>query len=284
MKNSLSILIGTLLITGMSAAWSGELYRVDVSTTLTVRAEPSSSGKSVGNLSANAKVEVQDWVGNTVTIGGRSGKWAEIAYNNGSAYVFGGFLKAAGSGSNANAGNTNPHAKILATLQEKYPDYYANGLFLVDESDQRMYWYKDDELVRSYSISTSAKGLGQDAEGETTPSGAHRISTKIGRNAPRGTIFEKLANTGKIAKIYTKPEYSQTALVLTRIMRLDGLEPGKNKGGRVDTFNRMIYFHGTNKEGNLGKKASHGCIRMKNDEIMDLFNRVSVDTLVYIQK
>jgi lipoprotein-anchoring transpeptidase ErfK/SrfK len=66
-------------------------------------------------------------------------------------------------------------------------------------------------------------------------------------------------------------------------LRLDGLEPGKNKGGSVDTFNRAIYFHGTNKEGNLGKRASHGCIRMKNDEVIELFSQVPVDTLVYIQ-
>ena len=154
---------------------------------------------------------------------------------------------------------------------------------MVDDSEQRMYWYKNDKLVQKFTISTAANGLGNKPESNTTPAGAHRISTKIGKNAARGAVFDKLQNTGEIAKIYTKPNYSATALVLSRILRLDGLEPGKNKGGSVDTFNRAIYFHGTNKEGNLGKRASHGCIRMKNDEVIELFGQVSVDTLVYIQ-
>lgn len=175
------------------------------------------------------------------------------------------------------------HSVILGRLQAQYPDYYANGVFLVDDSDQQMYWYYNGKLVRNYLISTAAKGLGSVAESEKTPPGVHRIAAKIGRKAKRGAIFEKLQDTGKVAKIYTKPQYGVKALVTSRILRLDGLEPGKNKGGRVDTFNRAIYFHGTNKEGNLGKRASHGCIRMNNDEIMELFDYAVVDTLVYIQ-
>lgn len=175
------------------------------------------------------------------------------------------------------------HTAVLAQLHEKYPAYYASGVFLVDESEQRMYWYADGDLVRSYVISTAANGLGAQAESNKTPPGAHRIISKIGKNAKRGAVFDKLQNTGRVAKIYTRPQYGVTALVLSRILRLEGLEPGKNKDGNVDTFNRAIYFHGTNKEGNLGKRASHGCIRMNNDEIIDLFGQISVDTLVYIQ-
>jgi lipoprotein-anchoring transpeptidase ErfK/SrfK len=175
------------------------------------------------------------------------------------------------------------HTATLAKLQAQYPDYYANGVFLVDASEQQMYWYYDGELIRSYTISTAAKGLGSQAESNQTPAGAHRIATKIGRNAKRGMIFEHLAQTGTVAKIYTKPQYQTKALVTSRILRLDGLERGKNKGGNVDTFNRSIYFHGTNKEGNLGTAASHGCIRMNNDEIIELFDQIGVDTLVYIQ-
>lgn len=175
------------------------------------------------------------------------------------------------------------HSQILGELQATYPNYYANGLLLVDDSEQRMYWYEGDQLLQTFRISTAAKGLGERSGSEKTPRGAHRISTKIGKTAKRGAIFEKLTNTGRIAKIYTDPAPGVTALVTSRILRLDGLEPGKNKGGRVDTFSRAIYFHGTNKEGNLGKRASHGCIRMSNDEIIGLFPHVPVDTLVYIQ-
>ena len=261
-----------------SSAWAGDVYWVDVSTSLTVRTSPAATSVAVGSLPRKAEVEVLRFVGNTQTVGGRSGRWAEIQAGGINGYVFGGFLKA-----QTEASTSPDHSAILQRLQAQYPAYYANGLFLVDNSEQRMYWYANDKLVRSYRISTAAKGLGSKAESNQTPAGAHRIASKIGRNAPRGMIFEHLASTGKIAKIYTQPQYGATALVTSRILRLDGLEPGKNKGGNVDTFNRAIYFHGTNKEGNLGKNASHGCIRMNNNEIIALFDQVGTDTLVYIQ-
>lgn len=175
------------------------------------------------------------------------------------------------------------HVAVLAELQTKYPAYYANGVLLIDDSEQRLYWYKSGALIRSYAVSTAAKGLGNLAGSQKTPIGSHQVISKVGGSAKRGTIFDKLRNTGRIAKIYTSPNYSATALVTSRVLRLDGLEPGKNKGGRVDTANRAIYVHGTNKEGNLGTRASHGCIRMNNNEIIDLFGKVSVGTLVYIQ-
>ncbi|WGZ91391.1 MAG: L,D-transpeptidase family protein [Candidatus Thiocaldithrix dubininis] len=288
-----------LSLGSITNALAGDLYEVNVSTTLMVRAKPDSNASSLGTLKRGAEVEVNQLVGNNQTIGGVKGRWAEIDYKQQTGYVFTGFLKPINTNTNAATDNdatsstTKPantatpgkakHANLLAELAEKYPSYYANGVFVVDDSEQRMYWYKNDKLVQKFTISTAANGLGNKPESNTTPAGAHRISTKIGKNAARGAVFDKLQNTGEIAKIYTKPNYSATALVLSRILRLDGLEPGKNKGGSVDTFNRAIYFHGTNKEGNLGKRASHGCIRMKNDEVIELFGQVSVDTLVYIQ-
>lgn len=288
-----------LSLGSITNALAGDLYEVNVSTTLMVRAKPDSNASSLGTLKRGAEVEVNQLVGNNQTIGGVKGRWAEIDYKQQTGYVFTGFLKPINTNTNAATDNDTPssttkpantatpgkakHAKLLAELAEKYPSYYANGVFVVDDSEQRMYWYKNDKLVQKFTISTAANGLGNKPESNTTPAGAHRISTKIGKNAARGAVFDKLQNTGEIAKIYTKPNYSVTALVLSRILRLDGLEPGKNKGGSVDTFNRAIYFHGTNKEGNLGKRASHGCIRMKNDEVIELFGQVSVDTLVYIQ-
>lgn len=288
-----------LSLGSITNALAGDLYEVNVSTTLMVRAKPDNNASSLGTLKRGAEVEVNQLVGNNQTIGGVKGRWAEIDYKQQTGYVFTGFLKPINTNTNAATDNDTPssttkpantatpgkakHAKLLAELAEKYPSYYANGVFVVDDSEQRMYWYKNDKLVQKFTISTAANGLGNKPESNTTPAGAHRISTKIGKNAARGAVFDKLQNTGEIAKIYTKPNYSATALVLSRILRLDGLEPGKNKGGSVDTFNRAIYFHGTNKEGNLGKRASHGCIRMKNDEVIELFGQVSVDTLVYIQ-
>ena len=300
MKKIIATTFCTILSLGsVASALAGDLYTVNVSTTLTVRAEPDSNANSLGTLKRGTEVEVNQLMGNSQIIGGVKGRWAEIDYKQQTGYVFSGFLKPVTTNTGANVENDTPtnttkptntatpgkakHAKLLADLAEKYPSYYANGVFVVDDSEQRMYWYKNDKLVQKFTISTAANGLGNKPDSNTTPAGAHRISTKIGKNAPRGTIFDKLQNTGEIAKIYTKPNYSETALVLSRILRLDGLESGKNKGGSVDTFNRAIYFHGTNKEGNLGKRASHGCIRMKNDEVIELFNQVPVDTLVYIQ-
>ena len=299
MKKIIATTFCILSLGSVASAFAGDLYTVNVSTTLTVRAEPDSNASSLGTLKRDTEVDVNQLVGNSQTIGGVKGRWAEIDYKQQTGYVFSGFLKPVTTNTSANVDNETPtntskpantatpgkakHANLLADLAEKYPSYYANGVFVVDDSEQRMYWYKNDKLVQKFTISTAANGLGNKPESNTTPAGAHRISTKIGKNAPRGTVFDKLQNTGEIAKIYTKPNYSVTALVLSRILRLDGLESGKNKGGSVDTFNRAIYFHGTNKEGNLGKRASHGCIRMKNDEVIELFNQVPVDTLVYIQ-
>ena len=266
-----------------------DFYRVDVTTVLSVRAEPTAAANVIGTLARNTQVDVFDFVGSPLTLSNRQGRWAEIRYADKPAYVFGGFLKPVASNNRAAAEpepvtTTGKHDAVLARLQDQYPDYYAKGVLLVDDSEQRMYWYRDDALRQTYRISTAAKGLGNQADSEKTPSGAHYIRVKLGGTAKRGAIFEKLTNTGAIATIYTKPVSGQiSALVTSRIMRLEGLEPGKNKGGSVDTFNRMIYFHGTNKEGNLGKHASHGCIRMNNDQIIDLYKQVPEGTLVYIQ-
>ena len=96
------------------------------------------------------------------------------------------------------------------------------------------------------------------------------------------TIFRSRANTGKVAKILTEPIDVEEDLVLTRILWLEGLEPGVNRGPGIDSKSRYIYIHGTNEEGLIGTPASHGCLRMKNDDVIDLFDRVPVGTEVWI--
>ena len=116
-----------------------------------------------------------------------------------------------------------------------------------------------------------------------TPLGVHRISEKIGDNAPTGTIFRARKNTKRIAKILTKrDEKSKYDNITTRIMWLSGMEKGINQGGKVDSHSRYIYIHGTDEEGRLGKPASHGCIRMSNKSVIDLFDQVPVGTIVDI--
>lgn len=259
------------------------LYWADVSTTLTVRAQPSTQGAVIGALRAKEQVRVMADASELMTIGGRQGRWVEISYQGQKAYVFDGFLKPVSNGGAVPEQPAVSHADTLAKLKAVYPGYYANGVFIIDVSDQRLYVYRDGALVGQHLVSTAAKGTGNVANSQKTPLGVHRIRTKIGGGKPRGTIFEKMQSTGRVAHIYTGPS-NATALVTSRIMRLDGLEPGINQGGNVDTFNRAIYIHGTNKEGYLGRPASHGCIRMANDEVIALYDQTSVDTLVLVQK
>lgn len=133
--------------------------------------------------------------------------------------------------------------------------------------DQMLYVHLGDEIKNSYKISTSKYGIGNKAGSNKTPLGLHRIVSKIGRNACLGAIFKRRRNTGKIARI----NKDGGDLITTRILRLGGLEKGINKGKGIDSFQRCIYIHGTPQENLIGKPASHGCIRMKNRDIEELF-------------
>ena len=113
-----------------------------------------------------------------------------------------------------------------------------------------------------------------------TPTGLHSVSSMLGRGLPAGTLFKNRRPTGKVIK---KIPHSNSDYITSRILRLNGLEDGKNKGGDVDSYNRYIYIHGTHEEGLIGKKASHGCIRMFNNDVIDLFERVQEGTYVLIK-
>ncbi len=111
----------------------------------------------------------------------------------------------------------------------------------------------------------------------------HIVKKKYGANAKIGTIFKARANTGRIAKILTEVgKRSNADNVTTRILWLSGLEKGKNKGGNVDSYRRYIYIHGTDEEGRLGAPASHGCIRMNNQDVINFYQNIPVGTLVVI--
>jgi len=154
---------------------------------------------------------------------------------------------------------------------------------VIQISRQRLSLFKNNRFIKSYPVSTSKYGIGNQFGSNKTPLGLHRIISKIGRNAPSGAIFKKRRNTSKIFKVYKKKEKA-VDLITTRILRLEGLEPGINKGEGIDSFKRCIYIHGTPDEGLIGKPASHGCIRMKNRDIVGLFDLVKRDTLVKIER
>ncbi|MEZ5536585.1 MAG: L,D-transpeptidase [Thiolinea sp.] len=172
---------------------------------------------------------------------------------------------------------------LLRSLAERFPEYSTDQVILIDATIQRLMLIEYGQVVDSWIISTAEAGLGSRKGSNQTPLGVHRIKKRFGDGAAPGTVFKARRNTGRIAKILTEPgARSREDNVTTRILWLDGLEPGRNKGGNVDSFGRYIYIHGTDEEGRLGQPASHGCIRMRNLDVIDLYNRVGLDTLVVI--
>jgi lipoprotein-anchoring transpeptidase ErfK/SrfK len=152
---------------------------------------------------------------------------------------------------------------------------------------QQLYLFEDDlngdpQLIRQYSVSTAANGAGEQMGSYKTPRGKHVISDKIGSGAPLYAVFSARHPTGEIWNPQLAAAYPERDWILTRILWLDGRESGKNQGGEVDTHARYIYIHGTNEEHLVGTPASHGCVRMRNADIADLFDRVEVGTAVNI--
>ena len=127
---------------------------------------------------------------------------------------------------------------------------------------------------KTYPISSSAYGIGSVRDSLMTPLGAHIISEKIGKGAKIGSVFKARKFTGEVVQPIIEKIDIKEDVITTRILWLDGLEIGKNKGGNVDSKSRYIYIHGTAEEGLIGEPASLGCIRMKNMDVIKLFNRV----------
>lgn len=156
----------------------------------------------------------------------------------------------------------------------------------VDIRRQQLYlWetYPDgDRLIRQYPVSTASNGPGEESGSFCTPRGRHRIAEKIGAGQPLGAVFKARVPTGEIWTPGLDAENPGRDWILTRILWLEGLEPGKNRGGTVDTHARYIYLHGTHEEHRIGQPASHGCIRMKNADVAELFDLVETGTVVRI--
>ena len=132
-------------------------------------------------------------------------------------------------------------------------------------------------VAGKWDVSTSRFGLGSGEGSFSTPTGRFRICEKIGDEAPSGMIFKSRIPTGQLARVGS--DGGDEDLVLTRILWLEGLDPDN-----ANTRDRYIYFHGTNREDLIGTPASHGCIRLRNSEMIDLYDRVSVGTRVEIRE
>ena len=152
----------------------------------------------------------------------------------------------------------------------------------IDISQQRLYLKKNDDLIKSYPISSSKYGEGSIENSNMTPLGLHVIKEKIGTNVPINTLFISRINTKRTVNIENSRNKTKDDHITSRILWLDGLEEGKNKGKGVDSYSRYIYIHGTHEEGLIGERASHGCIRMLNNDVIDLYNYVNIGTEVYI--
>ena len=143
---------------------------------------------------------------------------------------------------------------------------------LVHVPSQTLDLLEDGALVRRYVVSTSRFGLGTEPGSNRTPTGRFRIAEKHGDSAPSGEIFISRVATGRVGQEGDEKDHVQT-----RILWLAGLDPEN-----ANTFDRYIYIHGTNAESVLGTPASYGCVRMSNDDVCDLYDRVEVGTEVGI--
>jgi len=139
-----------------------------------------------------------------------------------------------------------------------------------------------DNLLRRYSVSTAAKGVGEESGSWCTPRGKHVIRAKIGAGQPENTVFIARRPTGEIYTPELGAQHLKRDWILTRILWLSGKEPGYNRWGSCDTMRRYIYIHGTPDATPLGKPGSHGCVRMRNADLIELFDRVTAGTAVEI--
>lgn len=160
------------------------------------------------------------------------------------------------------------------------PQYYLH----ISISKQQLELIIKGNSAKTYSVSTARKGAGEKKGSECTPTGWHKIRVKIGEGQALNTVFVSRRPTGEIYTPALKNQYPQRDWVLSRILWLGGLEPGKNRYRQVDSTWRYIYIHGCPDELMQGKPESHGCIRMKNSDVVDLFDRVDTGLNVLIEK
>lgn len=152
----------------------------------------------------------------------------------------------------------------------------------ISSRKQEMCCYEGTTLSQSYRVSTGKNGIGEITDSQKTPRGWHEIKDLIGADAAINSVFVGRVWTGEIYSPELAKISNDRDWILTRIIRLSGLEPRRNQGGDVDTYARMIYIHGTPDETMLGVPGSHGCIRMRNQDILKLFEWVDSATLVFI--
>lgn len=154
----------------------------------------------------------------------------------------------------------------------------------IDLTAQRLRLVRDGQVLREYDVSTAANGPGERMDSGCTPRGWHVIRAKIGAGCPANTVFAGRRPTGEIYHARLRQRHPDRDWILTRILWLSGLERGRNRLGEVDTMRRYIYIHGCPDDVAVGVPGSHGCVRMRNTDVTELFDTVRVGTRVYIHE
>lgn len=144
----------------------------------------------------------------------------------------------------------------------------------IDVGAQALRLYDGDRLLRQWPVSTARNGVGERQGSGCTPRGEHRVRIKIGAGCPPGTVFVGRRPTGEIYSEALAASAGQRDWILTRILWLTGTEPGINRGGDCDTLRRFIYIHGCPDTAPMGVPLSHGCIRMCNADLVELFDLI----------
>lgn len=155
---------------------------------------------------------------------------------------------------------------------------------LVDVALQELTLWQGDTLLARYPVSTGRNGVGELNGSGCTPRGLHRVRLRIGDGCPAGTVFKARRPTGEICDAGLVAANPGRDWVLTRILWLTGCEPGRNRGGCLDSLRRYIYIHGTPDSEPMGEPRSHGCIRMRNADLIALFDQTPRGTLVEIRE
>ena len=156
---------------------------------------------------------------------------------------------------------------------------------LVSVARQTLQLVADDGAVlREYPVSTAKAGVGESFGSFQTPRGAHLIRAKIGAGQPLNSVFVRRRPTGEIWTPELAEQFPGRDWILTRILWLSGCQPGHNRLGCVDTMRRYVYIHGSPDSAEIGVPGSHGCVRMRNADIVELFDRVPCYTAVDIRE
>ncbi|SFM79176.1 L,D-transpeptidase [Marinobacter pelagius] len=164
------------------------------------------------------------------------------------------------------------------TQSRKHVDHLA-----VSIADQTLTLVNDQgQIIASYPVSTALHGAGEQDGSGCTPRGEHYIRAMVGQGLPANTVFRARRPTGEIYSPELALAHPDRDWILSRIVWLCGLEPGKNRGPGVDTFRRFIYIHGTPDTEPMGVPRSHGCIRMRNPDVIEVFDRVRAGLRVVI--